>query len=671
MKGLFIVTAVLFLAGPWTANAATIVIVNNDGAGEGFNDPTPVSPVGGNPGTTIGQQRLNVFQEAANICGALLPSAVTIQVQAQFNSQSCDATSAVLGSAGPTQVFRDFTGAEVAGTWYHVALANKLAGVDLSGSNDIAATFNSSIDNNDNCLLNTNWYYGLDGNEGTDIELLPVVLHELGHGLGFSTLINLSLGSELQGRPDLYETFIRDNTVGLNWDQMSSGQRSTSATNTGNVVWSGAVATSAAPCFLGGSPTMFVHSPPALPSTIRIGSATFGAELTETGVTGDVILVDDGVSTTSDGCETLINGGAVSGNIALIDRGVCTFVTKAQNAQAAGAIAVIIANNVADTDPITLGGTDPSILIPVVSITLDDGNAIKAELGTGVNVTLKLDPASLAGTDGSGRVKLYAPSPLELGSSISHWDVSANPNLLMEPAINSNLSNNVDLTLAHFGDLGWLPDSVAAICGAPVLQVDPTVVNFSSVAFGDTVCSSICVINTGDAQLDITSVIGCDTDGFFLDQTGFNLNIAPGDTSKFLACFSPTPNGADSCQITINSDGGTGNVDVQVGSVTGVGDPGPAGLSFLLSPVFPTPFSAAAEVRFTLPETDHVRIDVFDIQGRRVRSLLTGEVRSAGTQSIRWDGNDGGGSAVSGGIYFVRVATESYGSRVVRAVRLN
>ncbi len=455
MRRILALSASLLLAFALAAEAATITIVNLDGAGEGFNDPTAAAPVGGNPGVTVGQQRLNVFQEAASIWGALLPSAVTIRVQAQFNAQTCGPTSGVLGSAGPIQVFRDFVGAELAATWYHVALANKLGGVDLSGSNDISATFNSNLDDDPLCLGGVGWYYGFDGNEGASIELLPVVLHELGHGLGFSTLVGAS-GAESGGFQDLYETFIRDNTLGLTWDNMTQAQRATSAINTNNVVWNGFYTTAHAPLQLGNAPTMFVNSGAGLPATMPLGSASFGPQLDETGVTGNIVLVDDGTVTITDACESLINGGAIAGNIALIDRGTCTFAIKAGFAQAAGAIAVIIANNVPGATPPGLGGTDPTITIPVVSVTQADGNAIKAALGGGVNVTLALDPNVLAGADASNRVKLYAPNPYQAGSSISHFDVSAFPNLLMEPAINANLSNNVDLTLAHFTDLGWL-----------------------------------------------------------------------------------------------------------------------------------------------------------------------------------------------------------------------
>ncbi len=125
--------------------------------------------------------------------------------------------------------------------------------------------------------------------------------------------------------------------------------------------------------------------------------ANFGAQLSELGsVTGDVALVNDGVigapvppsttpGTVNDGCEPF---GGVAGQIALLDRGFCTFVVKVSNAQAAGAIGVIVANNVAGP-PIILGGSDPSITIPAVMITQADGNTLKANLP--LNATLRFE----------------------------------------------------------------------------------------------------------------------------------------------------------------------------------------------------------------------------------------------------------------------------------------
>ncbi|RKZ12427.1 peptidase [bacterium] len=488
------------------ANAGTIVIVNLDSPGEGFNDNTPAAPVGGNPGTTIGQQRLNLFSHAADIWGALLPSAVTIRIEAKFDPLSCDASGGVLGSAGPIEVYRDFSGAEFSSTWYHVALANKQAGSDLSPSgNDIGATFNSDIDNNDNCLAGTNWYYGFDGNEGGDIELLPVLLHEFGHGLGFSTLIG-SNGSEFFGFSDLYETFLLDNSNGLHWDDMTQSQRAASAINTGNVVWDGFASTFASRFFLGGLPTMYVNSGTGLPATMLLGTAGFGPQLDETGVTGELVLVDDGSGVITDGCSALINGGAVSGKIALIDRGACAFTTKAQNAEAAGAIAVVIANNVAG-GAIALGGTDPGLTIPTVSVSLADGILLKAALGSGtVNLTLALDPSELAGADSSGRVKIYTPNPYQGGSSVSHWDTSATPSLLMEPFISGNLSDGVDLTLYHFEDLGWLD---ARLTSSPGNQSTRTALSQNSPnPFNPITKIDFSLRKAGPVSLDIYDVKG-------------------------------------------------------------------------------------------------------------------------------------------------------------------
>ncbi len=442
-------------ADPAISFSATITIVNLDGAGEGFNDPTPAAPVGGNPGTTIGQQRLNVFQEAANLWGAILPSAVPILVNAQFNPLSCTSTSAVLGSAGPTFIVRDFGGAEFTSTWYHVALGSKQAGADLvPGSSDINATFNANL-GQPGCLTGAFFYYGFDHNEGSNIDLLAVVLHELGHGLGFSSAASLSTGAFPSGFPGVYDRFLLDLSNGLHWNAMSDAQRVASSVNFGNLVWDGTAVTVKSSSFLNRRPEVVVHSPGAVAGAYRSGSASFGAPLTVSGLNGNVVLAVDGSGAANDACSPLTNGGAILNNIAMVDRGNCSFNVKAANVQAAGATGMIMVNNASGLAP-DMGGTDPSITIPVTSLSQSEGNAVKAQLGSGVNATLKLANSGLAGADNANRVLMYAPNPVQLGSSVSHWDVTATPNLLMEPAINADLTG-VDMTTFLFEDIGWLP----------------------------------------------------------------------------------------------------------------------------------------------------------------------------------------------------------------------
>jgi hypothetical protein len=250
----------LLLAGPALAQTS-ITIVNADGLGEGFNDPTPLAPVGGNPGTTRGEQRLNVFREAADIWASLVESGVTIEVEASFDPLPCSPFSAVLGSAGPTTVHRDFAGALVSSTWYPQALANSLAGSDLSPSvPDLGATFNSSIDDNNACLIGLGWYLGLDGNGGGDIDLLAVVLHEIGHGLGFLTLVNDDTGARFFSHDDVFMKLLEDHSTGQTWDTMNDPERAASAIDTGDLHWVGSeVVAASGPLTNGVDPTGHVQ----------------------------------------------------------------------------------------------------------------------------------------------------------------------------------------------------------------------------------------------------------------------------------------------------------------------------------------------------------------------------------------------------------------------------
>jgi PA domain len=462
LSPLAVLTAALLAAAP-AFGTATITIVNVDGPGEGFNDPAPRTPVGGNPGTTLGQQRLIAFQFAADVWGSILDSDVTIPIQASFDPLTCTATSATLGSAGPISVARDFPGAELPSTWYHVALANKLAGGDLiPAGNDIQARFNSNI-GLAGCLTGTNWYYGLDAAHGTDIDLVVVLLHEFAHGLGFSQFASVTTGALFLGLPDVYNSYLRDATFGLFWPQMTNAQRQASTINSRKVTWRGLHVTAAVPDTLAfGVPQLIVTAPAAIAGNYELGAAAFGAPLSSPGLTGTVVQAldpaDGAGPSTTDGCSPLTNAAAVAGKLAIIDRGTCGFVVKVKNAQDAGALGVIIADNAAGSPPAGLGGADPTIVIPSGRVTITDGAAIKAQLGAGVTATLGVNPTQLAGADAGGRMLVNAPNPVASGSSISHWDPIASPNLLMEPAINADLTHDPGITIDQMADVGWFSD---------------------------------------------------------------------------------------------------------------------------------------------------------------------------------------------------------------------
>ena len=302
---------------PAAPASSSFTIINADGANEGFNSTAARAPEGGNPGTTLGAQRLNVFNQAAGIWAAFLDSPQTIRVQSNFDPLTpCSSSGGVLGAAGPNTAHRDFANVPFASTWYPAALANKISNSDLSAaSDDIGATFNSSVDTG--CLgAGTRFYYGFDNaTPAGTINLLVVVLHELGHGLGFLTFTDESTGAYFNGQPDAWARLMFDRDQNVTWFQMTQAQRATSAINTNDLLWDGA--------------------------NVRIASAFLGA----------------------------------------------------------------------------------------------------------------------ARDAATGRVELFTPNPVQAGSSVSHWNTTASPNLLMEPAINTGLPLTGDLTRQLLRDIGWFRDA--------------------------------------------------------------------------------------------------------------------------------------------------------------------------------------------------------------------
>ena len=115
------------------------------------------------------------FEYAVTIWESLIESPVPIYIQANWRSKDDN----VLGSCGPSDFEKNFKGAPHKDIYYPISLAEKIQGIELTGPDrpDMIAEFNNNI----------NWYFGTDGDTPLMMyDFVSVVLHEIGHGLGFT-----------------------------------------------------------------------------------------------------------------------------------------------------------------------------------------------------------------------------------------------------------------------------------------------------------------------------------------------------------------------------------------------------------------------------------------------------------------------------------------------------
>jgi len=121
-----------------------------------------------------------------------------------------------------------------------------------------------------------------------------------------------------------------------------------------------------------------------------------GVPLPPTAITGDLALVVDdnsgNFSDPHDGCDNILNPAELNGKIAVLRWGGCNGPSKVSKVEAAGAIAVVVVNNL-PTDPIVMVGSTATLNIPAIMIYQTDGEPIITALQNGdtVNATLRDD----------------------------------------------------------------------------------------------------------------------------------------------------------------------------------------------------------------------------------------------------------------------------------------
>ena len=216
--------------------------------------------------------------------------------------------------------------------------------------------------------------------------------------------------------------------------------------------------------------------------TYPAAGATWGTPPTLAGLSGSVVAVNDGVAgtgtppgTLTDGCEPF---SVPAGSIALVDRGFCGFVVKAANAQATGASAIIVVNNVASA-PITMGGADPAVTITGVHVSQADGAAIRAG-GLPVGGTISRNPDFGCGSHTATGVpdlendRLLVYNSSSAGGACDFFEIVEVP--LDDPGGARKLTSVDSMHTCH--DIGViLGDAMRLACaggeGARIFSLDP------------------------------------------------------------------------------------------------------------------------------------------------------------------------------------------------------
>lgn len=286
--GLFVLIVLLLAVfQPALANVE-FEVEYQDTASTGFLATTPVTPVGGNQGTTLGEQRRIALEHALGEFAERLSSSVPIHIQARFQNLGGSSSSAILASAGPEWFNYNFKNAPARNIAYPSALANKLSGMDLSdqskGIADVNLTINADIDGA--ALGNSTYYYGLDGRSPRfDIDFITVITHELIHGLGFLSAIDPLTGhkfgcSQASCRTndigDIFSTFLARQTQASQTPtpllNMTQSQRLAAVTANGQIIWTGNFAQAQSTNFLTGlisdAPKIYAPSPLELGSSL-------------------------------------------------------------------------------------------------------------------------------------------------------------------------------------------------------------------------------------------------------------------------------------------------------------------------------------------------------------------------------------------------------------------
>lgn len=449
---------------------------------------------------------------------------------------------------------------------------------------------------------------------------------------------------------------------------------------------------------------LIVHSPESVARNEVIAGASFGPSWPSDGLTADLATTKDGVGTDSDGCEPLTNAAAVSGRIALIDRGNCDFTVKVRNAENAGAIGVLIANNT--NDPIfALGGSDGSLSIPAGMVTRQTGLSLKTQInlfaqtvnvtvadelagapdadsaldngiiaheyGHGVHTRLTGGPSnsSCFGGDeqaGEGWADFFALAFTQLpgrtgaqqrgigtyaaGDAVDGLGIRAQP---YSTDMNINDFTYDTIKDARVSDDGVVPHDVGQVWAMMVWEMYWELVErhgFDPDLYGGSGGNNIAM----QLVMDGLKIQRCNPG--FVDARDAIISAdkvlsGGADECYIWKAFAKRGLGENATQgSSASHTDGTQDFTLPQRCASVVANEGSEGAAtFALEANFPNPFARTTEIRFGLETTGAARLAIYDLMGREVATLVDG-VLPAGAHTAHFEAD-----GLAAGVYLYRL----------------
>jgi photosystem II stability/assembly factor-like uncharacterized protein len=222
----------------------------------------------------------------------------------------------------------------------------------------------------------------------------------------------------------------------------------------------------------------------------------------------------------------------------------------------------------------------------------------------------------------------------------------------------------------HFYDtnIGMMVGENAAILRtksstAPVFTPNTTQINLGTVQVGTTKIDSIIITNTGNALLTIDSTLWQNSD---IVITPTSATLYPMETLKINIYFTPQNPGTLNTYIIFYNNSGSSPDSIQVIAdvVTEVASENEIPKNFSLYQNYPNPFNPETEIKFDIPQSTHIKLEIFNVLGQKVTTLLD-NFFEAGRYTYKWNA-----TGFSSGIYFYRIVTDAGFTSIKKGVLL-